>query len=221
MAVRAHPTRIRALACQANAKPLYAYAMSMIFPGRDQLIHAFDAAVTSGDTVTAMRALRTALCDAIHSGEVRLPDCVYAGCAEHYARRELYRSPEHGYCVIAMTWSPGQGTPIHDHSGMWCVEGVWQGALEVVQYELREHQGDRYRFIPAGVIQAGAGSAGSLIPPHEHHTICNASADDLAISVHVYQDEMTRCSVFEPEHDDWYLRHEHALTLDVPEAVAP
>ena len=188
--------------------------MGMQFPGRDRLVCAFDAAAIAGDTVSTMRALRAALCDAIHAGDVRLPDCVFEGCAEHYARRELYRSPEHGYCVIAMTWGPGQGTPIHDHAGMWCVEGVWQGALEVVQYELREHDDDRYRFVPAGVIQAGAGSAGSLIPPHEHHTICNASDRDIAISVHVYQDRMTRCNVFEPEHGEWYVRHERELRLD-------
>ena len=84
----------------------------------------------------------------------------------------------------------------------------------MVQYELREHDGARYRFVPAGAIQAGAGSAGSLIPPHEHHTICNASNTDIAVSVHVYQDEMTQCHVFEPLQDDWYLRGEQALKLD-------
>jgi predicted metal-dependent enzyme (double-stranded beta helix superfamily) len=113
-----------------------------------------------------------------------------------------------------MTWNPGQGTPIHDHAGMWCVEGVWRGALEVVQYELCEHDDVRYRFVPAGVIQAGAGSAGSLIPPHEHHTICNASDTDIAVSVHVYQRPMIRCSVFEPAGGDWYARGERQLSLD-------
>ena len=188
--------------------------MGIEFPGREKLIRAFDAAISAGDTASTMRALRSALCDAIHAGDVRLPDCVFEGCAEHYARRELYRSPEHGYAVVAMTWGPGQGTPIHDHSGMWCVEAVWRGALEVVQYELREHDDTRYRFIQAGVIQAGAGSAGSLIPPHEHHTICNASDHEIAVSVHVYQDEMTCCNVFEPEQGEWYVRHERELRLD-------
>ncbi len=194
--------------------------MGIDFPGRDQLVSAFDAAVAAGDTASIMRALRSSLCDAIHSGSVRLPDCVFEGCGEHYARRELYRSPEHGYCVIAMTWSPGQGTPIHDHSGMWCVEAVWRGALEVVQYELREHDGQRYHFVPAGAIQAGTGSAGSLIPPHEHHTIRNASDTDIAVSVHVYQDEMTHCNVFEPEHGEWYLRHPRELHLDAGSAAS-
>ncbi len=188
--------------------------MAIDFPGPESLVPPFDAAVTRGDTVDSMRALRTALCDAIHSEDVRLPDCVFEGCAEHYARRELYHSPEHDYCVVAMTWSPGQGTPIHDHAGMWCVEGVWRGALEVVQYELCEHDDERYRFVPAGVIQAGAGSAGSLIPPHEHHTICNASDTDIAVGVHVYQRPMLRCSVFEPAGGDWYARGERQLSLD-------
>lgn len=186
----------------------------MDFSGREKLVAALDAAVTAGDPPHTMRALRTALCNAMRSGDVHLPECVFEGHAEHYARRELYHSPTHGYVVIAMTWAPRQGTPIHDHAGLWCVEGVWQGALEVVQYELREHDATRYRFIPAGVIQAGAGSAGSLIPPHEHHTICNASDTDIAISVHVYQAPMTHCCTFEPEQGDWYLRHEHALQLD-------
>ncbi|MBN8734749.1 MAG: cysteine dioxygenase family protein [Xanthomonadales bacterium] len=195
--------------------------MAMDFPGRDQLIAAFDAAVAASDTASTMRALRSGLCDAIHSGNVRLPDCVFEGCREHYARRELYRSPRHGYCVIAMTWNPGQGTPIHDHSGMWCVEAVWRGALEVVQYELREHDDQRYHFVPAGAIQAGTGSAGSLIPPHEHHTIRNASDTDIAVSVHVYQNEMTHCNVFESEHGEWYLRHPRELHLDAVSPATP
>src|SRR6185437_1751265 len=166
-----------------------AYAMLAIdFPGRRKLIDALDSAVSHPDTAQVTRALRDALCRMIRASDVELPSCVLERCADHYARRELYRSDQHGYCVVAMTWSPGQGTPIHDHAGMWCVEGVWQGALEVVQYELLEHDQARYHFRPAGAMQAGAGSAGSLIPPHEHHTICNASDRDLAISVHIYQD---------------------------------
>ena len=76
-----------------------------------------------------------------------------------------------------MTWGPGQGTPVHDHSGLWCVEGVWDGQLEITQYELLERDGERFRFRAAGGMHAGPGSAGSLIPPHEYHTIRNASPD--------------------------------------------
>ncbi|HJU25982.1 MAG TPA: cysteine dioxygenase family protein [Rhodanobacteraceae bacterium] len=184
------------------------------FPGRSKLIDALDSAVTQADTAQVTRALRDALCRMIRASDVELPACVFECCADHYARRELYRSDEHGYCVVAMTWSPGQGTPIHDHSGMWCVEGVWRGELEVVQYELLEHDERRYHFRPAGAIQAGPGSAGSLIPPHEYHTIRNPSDDVVTVSLHVYQDRMTCCSVFEPLGGDWYARGERELPQD-------
>jgi hypothetical protein len=94
------------------------------FPGRDRLVAAIDAAVGLGRPQAVATALRLALARLIRDPEVALPDCVQAPVADHYARRELYRSPAHGYSVVAMTWGPGQGTPLHDHSGLWCVEGV-------------------------------------------------------------------------------------------------
>src|SRR3546814_11261878 len=78
------------------------------------------------------------MCAMIRNGEVRLPDEVFEPLDDHYARRELYRSPEHGYSVVAMTWAPGQATPIHDHCGLWCVEGVGDGDLEINPYALLE-----------------------------------------------------------------------------------
>ena len=39
-----------------------------------------------------------------------------------------------------MTWGPGQGTPLHDHAGMWCVEGVLEGRIEVARYDLLDER---------------------------------------------------------------------------------
>jgi predicted metal-dependent enzyme (double-stranded beta helix superfamily) len=184
------------------------------FKGAEELIERIDDAVARSDPRDVVHALRRSMCAMIRDSDVRLPDCVFEPHHEHYARRELYRSPHLGYSVIAMTWGPGQGTPIHDHSGMWCVEGVWAGEIEVVQYELREQSGDRFQFESVGGIQAGQGSAGSLIPPHEYHTIANPSADAIAVSVHVYRAEMTQCNVFRRVDGDWYERCPRRLGLD-------
>jgi predicted metal-dependent enzyme (double-stranded beta helix superfamily) len=184
------------------------------FPGRSKLIDTLDAAVALHGAEELTRALRDGLCRMIRCSDVELPTCVFETCSDHYARRELYRSDRHGYSVVAMTWGPGQGTPIHDHAGMWCVEGVWRGELEVVQYELMEHDARRYRFRTAGAIQAGPGSAGSLIPPHEYHTIRNPSPDAVSVSLHIYQDRMTTCAVFEPVEGEWYARGERVLPQD-------
>ncbi|HZH43804.1 MAG TPA: cysteine dioxygenase family protein [Lysobacter sp.] len=184
------------------------------FPGCDRLIASVDAALGAGDQHAVTAALRTALCAMIRDRSVQLPDSVFEPVADHYARRELYRSTKHGYSVVAMTWGPGQGTPLHDHSGLWCVEGVWHGELEITQYELLEREGDRYHFRAAGGIHAGRGSAGSLIPPHEYHTIRNASEDAVAISLHIYQRAMECCSMFVPEHGEWYRRLDRTLCTD-------
>jgi predicted metal-dependent enzyme (double-stranded beta helix superfamily) len=185
------------------------------FPGCRKLIDAIDAAVAKGTTPAITDSLRHSLCKLIRDDEVQLPGCVFETAEGRYARRELYRSDEHGYCVVAMTWAPGQGTPIHDHCGMWCVEGVWSGALEVVQYERLDDQGGHCRFQAVGSIQAGPGSAGSLIPPHEYHTIRNPSDSDVAVSLHIYSGNMTHCAIFQPlPGEAGYQRCERQLGLD-------
>jgi predicted metal-dependent enzyme (double-stranded beta helix superfamily) len=186
------------------------------FAGRDQLIDAIDRAVVLGDRVAITEALRTALCRLIRDPAVELPACVFEPVQDHYARRGIHRSERHGYDVVAMTWGPGQGTPVHDHAGLWCVEGVWTGELEVTPYELIEERGERYRFERRGTMQAGPGSAGSLIPPHDYHTIRNPSGEDIAVSLHIYSGAMTECTMFQPiaGEDAWYACQRCCLALD-------
>ena len=184
------------------------------FPGCEKFIAAIDAAVTAGDEHAITSALRNNLCSLIRDPDVELPDCVFEPIVEHYARRELYRSPTHGYSVVAMTWGPGQGTPLHDHSGLWCVEGVWDGELEIVQYELLERDGERFRFRSAGGMHAGPGSAGSLIPPHEYHTIRNTNPAAVAVSLHIYKAEMACCSKFQPIDGEWFIRESSEMLTD-------
>lgn len=184
------------------------------FPGRRHLIDTIDAAVALGDDAATVQALRNGLCQMMRESTVHLPACVLDPLADHYARRELYTSPEHGYGIIAMTWGPGQGTPIHDHSGLWCVEGVWHGQLEITQYDLSERDGERYRFTEVGSLIAGTGSAGSLIPPHEYHTIRNASDTATAVSLHIYKRAMTCCGIFQPAGNGWHVYNAKQLQLD-------
>ena len=189
--------------------------LALEFPGCRQLLAMIDAAVAGGDDERAtVDALRNGLCRAIRDRSIQLPECCSERVDDHYARRELYRCEETGYSVVAMTWGPGQGTPIHDHSGVWCVEGIWEGQLEICQYELRERDGDRFRFEPVGTQLAGAGSAGSLIPPHEYHTIRNPSATDIAVSLHIYKEPLVCCGQYLPEGEGWFRLAPRTMVLD-------
>lgn len=191
----------------------------MEFTGKHKLVAMLDAAVRLGEESAVIPALREALVALFADREVVLPRSLMQPIADHYARRELYASPDLGYSVIAMTWAPGQGTPIHDHDGAWCVEGVWYGRLAITEYEPCERDGERWRFTHKGTSEAHPGSTASLLPPHEYHTVRNADSADIAVSLHVYQRQLRRSHSFVPERDDgddsgWMRREERQLATD-------
>lgn len=183
------------------------------FPGADELVALLDRAVAHENPEAITAAIKRELCSLISSGRLQLPDSVLETREEHYARRLVYRSPEHGYSVVAMTWGPGQGTPLHDHCGLWCVEGVCHGRIDVDQFDLVEERDGRCRFRPAESVEAGVGTAGCLIPPYEYHLIRNAG-EETAVTLHIYEGDMTYCHTYEPVEGEWYRRESHPLSFD-------
>ena len=137
---------------------------------------------------------------------------------ESYARRLLYSDPDLGFTALVMTWGPGQRTALHDHAGIWCVEGVLEGEMEVIRYELMAEEEDGLcRFAERGSVHATAGTAGALIPPFEHHVLANARPDQASLTLHVYGGEMTHCDIFQPLADGdagTYRRATRQLTYD-------
>lgn len=136
-----------------------------------------------------------------------------------YTRRSVHE-PAHGrYSIIAMIWGIGQGTSLHDHANLWCVDCVIDGKIEVVPYDLEEEkEGEEklYRFSPGTPIYAGPGEAGALIPPFEYHTIANSLDGAKSVSLHVYGGKMERASLFHEvsETPGWYRKEVCARSCD-------
>src|SRR2546428_9065534 len=175
------------------------------------LIARLDDAVQLGDPAAITGRVKHELESAIRARAVALPERFHQTRPEGYARRLLHRSDALGYTAVVMTWAPGQQTPLHDHAGIWCVEGVVEGRMDVTQYDLVEESADLFRFEAKGCVHAAVGSAGCLIPPFEYHILANA-LDRPSITLHVYGGEMTSCHVFEPLADGRYVRRERALS---------
>ena len=182
--------------------------------GIENLVDLVAHAVGFDDVDATVDCIKSNLCSMLRGRKIEIPAEFCEPVEGHYARRLLKRDTEAGYSIVAMTWGPGQRTAIHDHCGMWCVEGVWSGSIGVQQYELTGREGDRFRFEKRNSYEAGPGSAGCLIPPYEYHHIENASADSPAVSVHIYGGEMCTCNVFEPADGGWYRRVEKQLGYD-------
>ena len=179
-------------------------------PALASLIARLDVAVQAGDAAAVTSRVKQELQAAIRARAVTLPERFYHTRTEGYARRLLHRSDALGYTAVVMTWAPGQATPLHDHAGIWCVEGVVEGRMDVTQFDLVEESADGYRFEAKGCVHAAVGSAGCLIPPFEYHVLANA-LEAPSITLHVYGGEMTSCHVFEPVANGRYVRRERTL----------
>jgi 3-mercaptopropionate dioxygenase len=179
--------------------------------GLTALLARIDAAVQLRDADAITQRVKEELQNAIRAQTVALPDRFHRVRPEGYARRLLHRNDDLGYTAVVMTWGPGQRTPLHDHAGIWCVEGVVAGQMDVTQFDLVEESGEAYRFEAKGCVHASVGSAGCLIPPFEYHILANA-LETPSITLHVYGGEMTTCHVFEPAGNGRYIRRERPLS---------
>src|ERR1700722_18075152 len=123
----------------------------------EELIEKVSNAVRLKDVSKITYKIKDDLEELIAHGSIEIPEHLIRPQKECYARRLLHKDSELGFVMVAMTWGPGQGTPIHDHAGIWCVEGVIQGEMTVTSYQVQEQKGDLYRFIEVEKVKAGVG----------------------------------------------------------------
>ena len=174
--------------------------------GYQELIERLDRSVEAGDITAITARVKADLESLLRRGALRLPDRFRVPRADTYARRLLYRDPAGRYTAIVMTWGPGQQTALHDHGGLWCVEGVVEGQMIVTQYAVEPDAEGLFRAERVATLHAGTGSAGSLIPPTDHHVLGNARPDAVSITLHVYGGDLDDCKVFTPVTPDGRYR---------------
>lgn len=182
---------------------------------RDELVQALARAVrTRPCATTRCKAVEDILADlAEQSGSGWLEDWQRETLPDRYARHPVYEDPDGDFAAIAMVWGPDQGTPIHDHGGLWCVECVLEGTIEVLSYRPVPSPSGRADFQQEQVIRAGVGEAGHLVPPFDHHVIRNPT-ERPAITLHVYGGPMTRCTVYRPHPDGGFEPESVQLGFD-------
>jgi len=169
-------------------------------------------AVRSRDVEVLTARIKNDLEEFIPAEGLVFPDRFRRALPGGYARRLLHHDAELDFTAVVMTWGPSQRTALHDHAGIWCVEGVVEGEMDVLRYELLEEREDGIcRFVLREEAHARAGEAGALIPPFEHHVLANPSADRIALTLHVYGGTMDHCTIFEPVGENLYRKQQKAL----------
>jgi predicted metal-dependent enzyme (double-stranded beta helix superfamily) len=186
-------------------------AMTARTTASDGLIRRLDQAVATQDVDRLCGEVKRALIDAVSGGAAIVDAAFLEPAPERYARRLMHRDPAGRYSVVVMVWDRGQGTPLHDHAGVWCVECVYRGRIRVTSFDLEgDAAAERLQFTPESVVFAGVGEAGHLIPPFEYHMIENPDATP-AVTIHVYGGELTWCNAFHPLEGGGYRRERRTL----------
>lgn len=163
-----------------------------------ELICRLDEDVCASSDAERVERVKNTLIELTSRGHDFLDSRCLQPARESYARHLVHLCPRGRYSVLAMVWDVGQGTPIHDHAGMWCVECVYRGHIRVQSYDIQGQDTDPVvRFTREKDVLASPGSAGALIPPFDYHTITNADSSP-SITIHVYGGEMDWCHAFLP-----------------------
>lgn len=180
--------------------------------GLTDLVRRLDAAVEAGSIDAITARVKAELENVLGRSALRLDDRFHRARPDCYARRLLHHDPANRYTAVVMTWGPGQGTPVHDHGGLWCVEGVVEGEMSVTRYDVRP-DGDAFAVAPVGEsLRAGMGTAGRLIPPTDYHVLANALPDGTSLTLHVYGGSLDGCRIYTARPDGRYDECSRALS---------
>jgi len=171
------------------------------------------AALREPSRPKGLARLRQELERAMSQGSITLPERFCDIDTEHYARRLVYEDRASGVMVLAMVWGPGQGTPLHDHAGLWGIEAALCGEIESVPYHMIAEQNGEYYFHAQPAERLAAGSTGYLLPPFEHHITRNVS-QEVAITLNIYGGPMPACNIFLPTGFGGYTRQRRALSCE-------
>ena len=182
----------------------------MIAPVLPTFLDPIRRAVRS-DRVTELTPVLAGLAQrgAFDSGEL------FAGVRDdRYARRLLWSDPDGEFTILAMTWAPGQGAPLHDHGGLWGAEVVIEGTMRETPFShVDRSAGGRFRFTEEPANVRTRAEVGVVTPPREYHVFGNAG-HTVARTIHVYSGDIPHCTMYCRESDGWWVARHAVLGFD-------
>jgi predicted metal-dependent enzyme (double-stranded beta helix superfamily) len=170
----------------AEIKEKFCYLISHI----DQLLED-----TEGDDSIYLKQIEEALSKALQNLLVDPQD--FPPHLDKYSRYLVHRDEEDRYSIYVMVWMPGQNTSIHNHGGLWCMEGLYCGELRMVEYFFNHLEGNQYSLNSQKVTVQNHPSFSCIIKPEQYHSISNP-ADNIAITVHIYGGFLDQCDILAP-----------------------
>ena len=122
-------------------------------------------------------------------------DTVFGGTGNRYRRLSLRDADD--YSVLLIAWPPGYVTPIHDHDGLWGIELVLDGVLQVESFAMTVTPA--LQLAPRDVTLLGVGDHTTFTEQDYAHRCRNLSARRPALSLHVYGGVLERHRAYDQD----------------------
>lgn len=182
---------------------------SSIAPWGKRVLALIDACIDQqGHADTA------AICQRL-AESVRWADCPHSPqlasdvASAPYRRIVLSDGRPRGYEALVIAWPPGHVTPIHDHDGLWGLELVLDGVLQVDSFHLSEDPS--IALNAEDTIVAGVGDHVLFTDTSYAHQCRNFSRSSMALSLHVYGGELNSYRSFHHDLGRWISRTHHTV----------
>lgn len=126
-------------------------------------------------------------------------DVVDPAAALAYRRIALADHATRGYEALLIIWPPSHATPIHDHDGLWGMEIMLDGVLEVEAFDLslQEHP----HLVSRGASVIGIGDHLAFSQADYAHRCRNLSSNRAAVSLHIYGGALDSYRSYHPDEE--------------------
>lgn len=139
----------------------------------------------------------------------RAPQLASDAASASYRRIALNDGRPRGYEALVIAWPPGHVTPIHDHDGLWGLELVLDGVLQVDSFHLSEDPS--IALNAEDTIVAGVGDHVLFTDTSYAHQCRNFSRHSMALSLHVYGGELNSYRSFHHDLGQWVSLTHHTV----------
>lgn len=131
-----------------------------------------------------------------------------------YRRHLLWGDEDSPYSILLIKWPPDHVTPIHDHGGVWGIELVIDGALQVDEFTAADLAGTPTRLTPLRSLILGVCDSTAFSDPRYVHRCRNLSSRRPSLSLHVYGGMLAEFASFRETRPGRYLPERQQASLD-------
>jgi predicted metal-dependent enzyme (double-stranded beta helix superfamily) len=162
-----------------------------------RILGTIDTCMQNGESIDVQSLAQALASASTWSGCPHTEDLVDAASVSSYRRIALADPATHGYEALLIIWPPDHATPVHDHDGLWGMEIMLDGVLEVEAFDLS--LSDHPQLISRGTSVIGIGDHLAFSDADYAHRCRNLSSNRAAVSLHIYGGALDAYHSYHPE----------------------